>query len=223
VLQTGGPVEMPWLDRAPALLQAWYAGQETGHAIADVLLGRAEPKGRLAQTFPRRWNDNPTHSQDAEIYPGLNGQVRYEEGVFIGYRHYDRHGVAPLFPFGFGLTHTSFALSNLRIGADLQARVTVANTGAQAGTAVVQLYVAPQDAPIQRPEKELKAFAKVELAAGEARDITLHLTARDFAYWDVGARGWHVAAGSYTLQAGLSAADIQTSASIVMGESRIAP
>jgi beta-glucosidase len=223
VLQTGGPVEMPWLGAAPALVQAWYAGQETGHAIADVLLGAAEPKGRLAQTFPRRWNDNPTHSQDAEIYPGLNGQVRYEEGVFIGYRHYDRHGVAPLFPFGFGLTHTTFALSNLRIGADLQAYVTVANTGAQTGTAVVQLYVAPQNAPVQRPEKELKAFAKVELAAGAAREIALHLTARDFAYWDVGARGWHVAAGNYTLLAGLSAMDIQSSASIVMGEFRIAP
>jgi beta-glucosidase len=131
--------------------------------------------------------------------------------------------VAPLFPFGFGLTHTTFSLSNLQIGADLQARVTLANTGAQAGTAVVQLYVSPQNAPIQRPEKELKAFAKVELAEGEAQEISLKLTARDFAYWDVAARGWHVAAGNYTLHAGLSAMDIQTSASTVMGESRLAP
>ena len=223
VLQTGGPVEMPWLDAAPALVQAWYLGQETGNAIADVLLGLAEPKGRLAQTFPRRWQDNPTHSQDAEIYPGLNGQVRYEEGVFIGYRHYDRHGVAPLFPFGFGLSHTSFALSNLRIGADLQAKVTVTNTGGQTGTAVVQLYVAPQNAPIQRPDKELKAFAKLELAAGAAQEVTLPLTLRDFAFWDTSARNWHVAAGSYSLHAGLSAADLQASASIDLAEARIAP
>ncbi len=223
VLQTGGPVEMPWLGAAPAVLQAWYGGQETGNAIADVLLGLAEPKGRLAQTFPRRWSDNPTHSQDGEIYPGLNGQVRYEEGVFIGYRHYDRHGVAPLFPFGFGLTYTEFTLTNLHIGADLQAWVTISNTGPQAGTAVVQLYVSRQKAPIQRPEKELKAFAKVELAAGAVRQICLPLTARDFAYWDMGARGWHVAAGRYAVHAGLSALDIQASADIALEEMRIAP
>jgi beta-glucosidase len=103
VLQTGGPVEMPWLGEVAAVLQAWYPGQEAGNAIADVLTGAAEPGGRLPQTFPAKWSDNPAHSQDPEVYPGLDGKVRYEEGVFIGYRHYDLHGIAPLFPFGFGL------------------------------------------------------------------------------------------------------------------------
>jgi beta-glucosidase len=223
VLQTGGPVEMPWLPATPALLQCWYGGQETGHAIADVLLGRREPTGRLAQTFPRRWADNPTHSQDAEIYPGLSGNVRYEEGVFIGYRHYDRHGIAPLFPFGFGLTYTDFALSDLTIGKDLQARLRVTNTGTQVGTAVVQLYVAPQNAPIDRPDKELKAFAKLALAQGETREIILPLTPRDFAYWDVKAQDWHVAAGVYALHAGLHAADIHVQAEMTMDEVRLAP
>ena len=113
VLQTGGPVEMPWLDAVPAVLQAWYPGQECGNAIADVLIGAAEPGGRLPQTFPARWADNPTASRDPEVYPGLDGRVRYAEGVFVGYRHYDRAGIAPLFPFGHGLGYTRFELSDL--------------------------------------------------------------------------------------------------------------
>ncbi len=117
VLQTGGPVEMPWRDEVAAILEAWYPGQEAGNAIADVLTGAAEPGGRLPQSFPARWNDNPVHSQDREIYPGLNGRMRYEEGVFIGYRHYDRRGIAPMFPFGFGLSYTSFELTDLAIDA----------------------------------------------------------------------------------------------------------
>ena len=118
VLQTGGPVEMPWLGQARAVLQAWYPGQEAGNAIADVLFGDVEPSGRLAQTFPRRWSDNPAHSQDKVVYPGLNGHVRYDEGIFIGYRHYDRLGIEPLFPFGHGLGYTSFDLSGLKVSAD---------------------------------------------------------------------------------------------------------
>ena len=114
VLQTGGPVEMPWIDAVPAVLEAWYPGQEAGNAIADVLLGAAEPGGRLPQTFPRAWADNPTASRDPEVYPGRDGRVRYAEGVFIGYRHYDRAGIAPLFPFGHGLGYTTFELAALR-------------------------------------------------------------------------------------------------------------
>lgn len=222
VLQTGGPIEMPWLANARGVLQFWYAGQETGNAIADVLLGTAQPTGRLAQTFPRRWSDNPAHSQDAEIYPGMNGHVRYAEGVFIGYRHYDRHGIDPLFPFGFGLSYSDFAITNLRAGADA-AHLTVTNTGAQTAVTVVQLYIAPQNAPIERPDKELKAFAKLTLNAGETREITLPLTPRDFAYWDQSARNWHVAAGDYTLRAGLSAADIHAECTVAKAEARLAP
>jgi beta-glucosidase len=115
VLQTGGPVEMPWLPEVAAVLEAWYPGQEAGNAIADVLTGAAEPGGRLPQTIPARWSDNPAHSQDPEIYPGHGGKVRYAESVFIGYRHYDRHGITPLFPFGFGLGYTSFAVTDLAV------------------------------------------------------------------------------------------------------------
>ena len=220
ILQTGGPVEMPWLDGVPAVLQSWYAGQETGNAIADVLTGAVEPTGRLAQTFPRRWADNPTHSQDAEIYPGLNGHVRYEEGLLIGYRHYDRHGIAPLFPFGFGLGYTSFAINSVTATPDA-ATIRVTNTGDRMGTTVVQLYIAPQNAPVDRPDKELKSFAKLILAAGETRDITLALTLRDFAYW--AGTDWHVAAGNYILRAGLSATDIQAETSVTVLEARLAP
>lgn len=223
VLQTGGPVEMPWLAQARAVLQCWYPGQEAGHAMADVLTGAAEPSGRLAQTFPRRWQDNPTHSQDAQIYPGLSGHVRYEEGVFIGYRHYDRMGIDPLFPFGHGLSYTSFDLEGLTADASGQVRVTLRNTGAQAGTAVVQIYVTAPDATISRPQKELKAFAKIALAAGEVQDRSFALTPRDFAYWDSSARNWRVEGGRFGIKAGFSAADLRVQTEVLMPEARLAP
>lgn len=228
VLQTGGPVEMPWLAKAPALLQFWYAGQETGNAVADVLFGRAEPTGRLPQTFPVRWQDNPAHSQDPLVYPGLNGHVRYDEDVFVGYRHYLRNGTAPLFPFGFGLTYTCFALHGAQVSHDatgqLTAQITVANTGDRDGTAVVQLYIAPpQNGQTPRPARALKGFSKLALAPGEMRDIALHLNPRDFAYWDTDGGNWHVAAGTYGLQFGLSVNDIHTEIPITLDETRLNP
>ncbi len=227
VLQTGGPVEMPWLGRAPALLQCWYGGQEAGNAIADVLFGAAEPTGRLPQTFPARWQDNPAHSQDPLVYPGLDGHVRYDEGVFIGYRHYARTATAPLFPFGFGLGYTSYALDSASaIGSAsgaVSAQVRVTNTGTQAGTAVVQMYVGPPDGGMDRPQAELKGFAKVHLARGESQVVTLPLTPRDFAYWDTDARGWQVQAGEYGLHFGLSASDLQATCAIKVDGARLAP
>lgn len=214
VLQTGGPVEMPWLGRVAAVLEAWYPGQEAGNAIADVLLGKAEPGGRLPQSFPVKWSDNPTHSQDKEVYPGLDGRVRYEEGVFIGYRHYDSHGTPPLFPFGFGLGYTSFALADLVIDAsafEVEGRVTIsvmlANTGERAGSEVIQLYVGDDEASVPRPDKELKAFAKVHLDAGESRRVTLELDDRAFAFYSEKAKHWMVEVGSFTLRLARSAAD----------------
>ena len=212
VLQTGGPVEMPWADDVAAILQVWYPGQEAGHAIADVLLGHAEPTGRLPQTFPRRWPDNATWSQDAQVYPGTDGMVRYEEGLFIGYRHHDATGIAPLFPFGFGLGYTTIRLTGIETDAsEFEAhgtvRVTVGlrNDGARAGSQVVQLYVLPEDPPLRRPEKELKAFAKLTLSQNETGSVTMTLTARDFAHF--ADHGWDVAAGRFTLRAALNAAD----------------
>lgn len=223
VLQTGGPVEMPWIERAPAVLQAWYPGQEAGNAIADVLLGRAEPSGRLAQSWPRRWADNPTHSQDAEVYPGLNGHVRYDEGLFIGYRHYDRHGIAPLFAFGHGLSAGQFALSGLAADGAGKVRAVLRNTGVKAGTAVVQLYVSPPEGARERPDKELKAFAKHRLEPGEERALSFALTPRDFARWDVSARQWVVDGGRYNLRAGFSATDIVAETVIEVPAARLAP
>lgn len=215
VLQTGGPVELPWMAEAPAILQAWYPGQECGNAIADVLFG-AEPGGRLAQTFPKQWEDNPTWSQDPEVYPGLNGKVRYEEGVFIGYRHYDRHGIAPMFPFGHGLSYTTWSLDGLRVEGDV-ARVRVTNTGARAGSTVVQVYVG---GPEGRPKRWLAGFAKVALGPGAAREVEIALPPRAFAGWDVAARGWFAPAGAWRVEAGFSVADLPLAVTVERAEWR---
>lgn len=221
VLQTGGPVEMDWTGSVAALLQAWYPGQEAGNAIADVLIGAAEPSGRLPQTFPVRWADNPAQSQDREVYPGFEGKVRYEEGIFVGYRHYDRLGLTPLFPFGFGLGYTSFAVSDLIIADDafeaegnVAVGVTVTNTGQREGSTVVQLYVSDDAWSDPRPAKELKAFSKVRLMAGQSRQIALSLDARAFAFYRSRARHWLVEDGSFTLRVGLSSADLPLSANV---------
>ena len=222
VLQTGGPVEMPWLDAVAGVLEAWYPGQETGNAVADVLTGAAEPGGRLPQSFPVKWADNPTHSQDPEVYPGLDGKVRYEEGVFVGYRHYDRTGIAPLFPFGFGLSYTSFELTGFEVD-DLmetegvvRVHAGVRNTGVRAGSAVIQIYVRDLASSAPRPKKELKAFAKLALEANDGRTVSFDLTPRDFAYFDVAAHCWRVEEGGFEIMAGFSAADIGASAEITL-------
>lgn len=216
VLQTGGPVEMPWLDDVAAVLEAWYPGQEAGNAIADVLLGRAEPGGRLPQTFPARWSDNPAHAQDRQVYPGLDGRVRYEEGVFVGYRHYDRHGLTPLFPFGFGLGYTQFALADLKLDAtafETDAALTVSarltNTGARRGSAVVQVYVGDEAASLPRPARELKGFEKLTLDPGESRIVSIALDERAFAFYSPEAQHWKIEPGRFTIGVGFSAADIR--------------
>jgi beta-glucosidase len=221
VLQTGGPVEMPWSGKVAAILEAWYPGQEAGNAIADVLTGVAEPGGRLPQTFPVRWADNPAHSQDREVYPGLEGKVRYEEGIFVGYRHYDKHGMTPLYPFGFGLGYTNFALSDLAIDdsafesdGKLVVSLTATNIGERAGSTVVQLYVSDDKPTEPRPAKELKAFEKIHLGPGESRSLTMLLDARAFAWYREAAKHWLVEAGSFTIRVGQSSADLPLSGSI---------
>jgi beta-glucosidase len=229
VLQTGGPVEMPWLGDVAGLLEAWYPGQEAGNAIADVLTGAAKPGGRLPQTFPQRWADNPAHSQDPEVYPGINGKVRYEEGIFVGYRHYDRLGLTPLFPFGYGLSYTTFSLSDLTVDTGrfetdgvVTASVTVTNTGSRKGSTVVQLYVSDDEASAPRPAKELKAFAKLALSPGESRTVSLTLDARAFAFYSDSGR-WLVEAGSFTLHVGFSSADLPLATEIVRSTELLLP
>jgi beta-glucosidase len=217
VLQSGGPVEMPWIGQAAAVLQSWYPGQEAGHAIADVLFGDAEPGGRLPQTFPARLEDNPTYSQDPEIYPGLDGKVRYEEGLFTGHRHHDRTGIVPLFHFGHGLGYTTFMLDDLSgkvtgEGSEFQVRVT--NTGKRKGATVVQLYLGPEPVPEGRPRRQLRAFAKVTLDPGEAETVTLHTDARAFQRWDAGAQDWVPVSGRWHAEVGFSAGDIRATTTL---------
>ena len=216
VLQTGGPVRMPWLDAVPAVVQAWFPGQEAGHAIADVLLGDAEPGGRLPQTFPRSLDDDPTHPLTRDVqYPGAGGKVEYREGLFTGYRHVDRAGTQPLFPFGFGLGYAAFELeglaatpASLRPGETLSIAVTVKNLAARAGSTVVQAYVRDPAASLDRPDKELKAFAKVYLEAGQAQTVQLTLDMRSLAYFDDAQQAWVAEAGEFEVLVGQSSADL---------------
>lgn len=213
VLQTGGPIEMPWLDQVSAVVQFWYPGQELGNAVADVLFG-AEPGGRLAQTFPHKLADNSAITKDPLTYPGKDGHMLYAEGLYVGYRNHDRNAIAPLFPFGFGLSYTQFAWGAARlISADVEAGATVevdiTNTGAREGCELVQLYVRPLAPKIDRPEKELRAFAKLRLKAGETKTARLNISLRDLAYFDVKAKAFRADAGQYELLVAANAADIR--------------
>jgi beta-glucosidase len=215
-LQTGGPIFMPWLEDVAAVLQSWYPGQEAGNAIADVLFGVAEPGGRLPQTFPRRKEDNSSFTADPLTYPGKDGHVDYREGIFVGYRHHDTSRIAPLFPFGFGLSYTSFEWSGARLSAPaigdggLSVTIDVINTGARPGAEVVQLYIRPRNAKVERPEKELKAFAKLHLDPGKTGTAVLSVSMRDLCRFDVEAQSWIADAGQYEAVLAASATDIKT-------------
>jgi beta-glucosidase len=215
VLNVGVPVTMPWLKEVPAVLLAWYTGQEAGNAIARALLGMADPGGRLPVTFPRRYKDNPTFGN----YPGTR-QVRYDEGVFVGYRHYDRKRIRPMFPFGHGLSYTTFEYADLRVpararrGRPVRVSVEVRNVGPRAGHEVVQVYVGDPRCRVPRPVKELKAFAKVVLRPGERRRLRFTLSVRDFSFWDVKSGGWIAEPGEFVVSAGSSSGDIRQRASL---------
>ena len=215
VLNTGSPIAMPWLERVASVIQAWYPGQECGNAIADVLFGDVNPSGKLTETFPQRLEDNPAYIN----YPGENGHVHYGEGLFVGYRYYEKRHIAPLFPFGFGLSYTTFEYSNLHLSAaeissqdTLQVSVAITNTGSRAGKEVVQLYVRDIESHLQRPEKELKAFAKVALEPDESKTITLSLDRMSFAYYDDLAHEWTAEAGEFEVLVGASSQDIRARA-----------
>ena len=212
VLNAGSAVTMPWLDKVAAVLHAWYPGQEAGNAIADVLFGDVNPSGKLPQTFPISLEDNPSYGN----FPGENGKVHYAEQLLVGYRHYDTKRIAPLFPFGFGLSYTTFEYDNLQlsstnIGPDetLQVSVEVTNTGSRRGQEVVQVYVRDLEAHLQRPEKELKAFTKVALEPGERKTVRLPLTRESLAYFDDSTREWVAEAGTFEVLVGASSQDIR--------------
>lgn len=232
VVNTGAPVSMPWADDVAAILQVWFGGQEMAPALADVLLGAAEPGGRLPTTFPLRLEHTPAYGN----FPGEYDEVRYGEGLLVGYRWYDSRHLAVRFPFGHGLSYTSFVIGAPRLsvptftpGAGLTVEVDVTNTGDRPGSEVVQCYVAPEAPAVFRPARELRAFAKVRLDPGETRTVRLALDDRAFAYWDPGSgdgpalrarlpfapapmperpAGWRVDPGRYVLHLGRSLADI---------------
>jgi beta-glucosidase len=210
VLNVGSPVTLPWSNEVPAVLLSWYAGQEAGNAIARVRLGQADPGGRLPVTFPVRYEDNPTFGN----YPG-DRQARYEEGLFVGYRHYDKRAVAPLFAFGHGLSYTNFEYRNLRVprrispGRSVRVSIEVRNTGARAGSEVVQVYVGDRECSVPRPVRELKAFRKIRLAAGKKTALTFELDARAFSFYDVRQQKWVMEHGEFEIAVGSSSRSLR--------------
>jgi beta-glucosidase len=219
VLKTGGPVLMPWLAQVPAVLEAWYPGEEDGNAVADLLFGTANPSGKLPMSFPKNEADTPAHT--AAQYPGVNGTAHYSEGLQVGYRWYDAQNVAPLFPFGFGLSYTSFSFANLSVPAapgpdgKVTVSVDVTNTGSRAGADVVQVYVAAP-AAAGEPPRQLKGFAKVRLAAGETRQVTVTLQDRAFSVWSTSAKAWQTVPGQYTVLVGDSSRSLPLQAPITV-------
>ncbi|MDE3068083.1 MAG: glycoside hydrolase family 3 C-terminal domain-containing protein [Verrucomicrobiota bacterium] len=227
VLRTGSAALMPWLDKVPAILEAWYPGEEDGHAVAAVLFGDVNPSGKLPLTFPKQLGDLPAHTP--EQYPGVDGVAHYSEGIFVGYRHIDARDIEPLFPFGYGLSYTTFDYKNLRIvpshvslADDSKAAVAVdlqiTNTGKRAGEEVVELYVGlPSTPAIPQPPRQLKAFAKVSLKPGQTRRVRLRLDAHSLACWNTAAHRWNILPGTYHIMAGASSRDIRLQGDLAVG------
>jgi beta-glucosidase len=208
ILQTGSPVLTPWRAQAKALIEMWYPGQNGGTALTRVLFGEVDPGGRLPVTFPAAAADLPT-AGDPEAYPGVAEVVKYKEGVLVGYRWYDAHRLPVAFPFGHGLSYTSFRYSGLQVERTSRqsavVRFRVTNTGSRRGFAVPQLYVGmPRPAGVVQPPRQLKGFAKLSLAPGASRTVTLPLSRRSLAYWSDAAEGWRVEPGCYRLEIGKS-------------------
>jgi beta-glucosidase len=224
VLSHGGVVSLEgWHDDVDAILDGFLLGQAGGAAVADLLFGVANPSGHLAETIPLRLADNPSYVN----FPGEQGHVRYGEGVMVGYRWYTTVGLPVRYPFGHGLSYTTFATSGLTVEATgpdtARASVTVTNTGERAGQHVVQVYVATTAGPVRRPVRELRAFTKVSLEPGETRTVPLDLDRRAFAYYDIRAAGWIVAPGTYIVQAGENAATVLCEAAISLTGDLIIP
>ncbi|HEX2851120.1 MAG TPA: glycoside hydrolase family 3 C-terminal domain-containing protein [Acidimicrobiales bacterium] len=226
VVNTGSPVSMPWAGDVPAILQIWYPGQELGNALADVLLGDADAGGRLPTTFPVRLRDTPAFGN----YPGEFGEVRYGEGLLVGYRWYDTRDIEPLFPFGHGLSYASFEYGAVTVPASVDAtgwrsgaaspsvtvRVEVTNTSDRAGSEVVQVYVRDVESTVARPEKELKGFAKATFEPGETRTVEVALDDLAFAFWDPSAHAWRVEPGEFEVLVGHSSRDIRCRAPLTV-------
>ncbi|MEN2983753.1 MAG: glycoside hydrolase family 3 C-terminal domain-containing protein [Dictyoglomaceae bacterium] len=211
VLSNGSPVEMPWVEKPKAILESYLGGQAWGGAVADVLFGVVSPSGKLAETFPKKLSDNPSYL----FFPGEGDRVEYREGIFVGYRYYDKKEMEVLFPFGYGLSYTTFEYSDLRLDKKemtdkevLKVKVKVKNTGKVKGKEIVQLYVRDVKSSVIRPDKELKGFTKVELEPGEEKEVEFELDKRAFAYYNVDIKDWYVETGEFEILIGKSSREI---------------
>jgi len=220
ITTSGAAIAMPWLDQVRAVLHGWFPGQEAGSAFTDLLLGDVSPSGKLPVTFPKRLEDEPAFGN----FPGAGGKVAYKEGILVGYRWYDTRKIEPLFPFGYGLSYTTFAYRDLAVSTwdperGVSVRLKVKNTGARRGAEVVQIYVHAQSAAVSRPEQELRAFVKVALAPGEERVVTLKLPARAFATFDPNLAepdAWRTDPGPFEIRAASSSRDLRLRATVTV-------
>jgi beta-glucosidase len=226
VLSNGSPVAMPWLDRVPTVVEGYLGGQAGGAAMADVLFGAVNPSGKLAETFPACLEETPAYLD----FPGDLTRVVYNERLFVGYRYYDARAMAPLFPFGHGLSYTTFAYSDLTVDKaqvddteTVTVSVTITNTGERGGAEVVQLYVRDVEASVIRPPKELKGFEKVALASGESRRVSFKLGKRAFAFWDEGLSDWRVESGAFEVLIGASSRDIRLRTTVDVTSTTVLP
>ena len=205
---SGSPVAMPWIDQAKALIQYYFSGQEGGNAIANVLFGKVNPSGKLTFTIPKKLSDSPAHALD-----DYNDKyMKYKEGVFVGYRWFDAKNIEPQFPFGHGLSYTTFKVEKPNLSREqgnVIVKASVTNTGKVAGAEVVQLYVAPPKGEVERPVRELKDFGKVFLQPGETKTVEMQLTERDLSYWDIATHDWKATRGTYRIEIGTSSRDIK--------------
>ena len=220
VLHNGAPLEMPWTQSVPVILEAWYPGQEGNQALANILFGKTNPSGKLPQTLPVRFEDNPTFLH----YSGGRDAI-YGEGVFVGYRYYEKKKILLQFAFGHGLSYTTFDYKNLKIPATMKANESIVvemelqNTGSRSGKEVVQLYVGDKGTTsVSRPVKELRAFEKVELKPGEKKTVSFKLSPRDFSYYDTYSKDWECEAGEYTIQVGAASDDIRLIGSLKIND-----
>lgn len=211
ILSNGSPIEMPFVSDVKAILEAYLTGQASGKAICDLLYGEVNPSGKLAETFPLKLSDNPSYLN----FPGEVDKVEYKEGIFVGYRYYDKKAMDVLFPFGYGLSYTNFEYSNLKISKNeiddtekVTVSVNIKNIGDVFGKEIVQLYIRDKESSVTRPEKELKGFEKIGLEPGEEKEVTFILNKRSFAYYNVDLGDWHVESGEFEILIGKSSREI---------------
>ena len=213
VINAGGPVVMSrWIAQVPAILDLWYGGQEGGNAIADVLFGDANPSGKLPVSFVKEWKDSPAYGH----YPGENLQVDYAEGIYVGYRYFDKHKIEPLFPFGYGLSYTKFDYRDLKISPDhvspakpVEVSLRVHNGGSRSGAEIVELYVHDGHSSVDRPTEELKGFRRVDLAPGETKDVQFTLDRSAMVFYSTAKKDWVAEPGQFDVMVGSSSRDIK--------------